>query len=55
MVIFMCIGVQTFKLFPIVIALLAKEEVIAIFTHPTILKDLSLAAEALIPFVVLHL
>lgn len=55
MVLFMCIGIQTFELGPIMVALLAKEEIIAILAHPTILKDLSLATETLIPFVMLNL
>jgi hypothetical protein len=51
----MSICVQTFEIILIFKAFFAEEEVVAVLTHPTMLKNLPLAAETLISFVFLHL
>lgn len=55
MVLLVGVGVETFELRAVVVALLAEEEIVAIFAHPTLLQDLSFAAETLVAFVLLDL
>ncbi len=55
MVFLVGVGVQRLELASILEALLTEEEIVAIFTHPTMLEDLSFAGKALVPFVQLHL
>lgn len=49
------VGVEALEVSPGLEALLAEEEVVAVFAHPAVLQHLPLAPEALVTLVLLHL
>lgn len=51
----MRIGEETAEIGPLLVALGAEEEVVAVLAHPAVVDDLHLAAEALVALVDLHL
>ncbi len=51
----MRIGVQTFELLLLVVALFAEEKIVAVLAHPTILTHLDFAAKTLVLFAPAHL
>lgn len=55
MVLFMSICIQTFEIHSILEAFLTEEKVVAVLTHPAMLKDFSFASKTLVFFVLLHL
>jgi hypothetical protein len=54
-IVLMSIGEETAEIDPLLIAICAKEEVVAVLAHPAVVHDLHLAAEALVALVHLHL